>query len=944
VLIPSINQTYQFISWFIALFELILGLYILALNPWHPSNRHVSILLLLTSGITFLLGVSAGANSITELRIPVLLLGALIPAVEPWILIVTLVLLKPGWLQGRWKPLQLALYSLAILPGLLTLIDAILNTNLWFSGLPAGADPKMNMPVALYTGGVLGAPLRLINLVIIPILTLLLLIYILFDKKAYSSARRMSVILLIGQAAAILAPFSLRGSLFGANTLITSTIYALVYTLAVFAQMISERRYQRGSLRTRLTALILMITMPIIFAVVSYLGAQASTIIVNNAGDQLLSISQAARTDISLWITANSRALEQLAESQDIASMQGSRQKTALEKFAGLYPFISQVSTVDLQGLNVSRSDANPAQDYSQSQWFKNIAKGEPVTYETGISSDSGKPVLVIAKPIHSPQGQLTGVVMMEADLSEVNKVTPMQIGKTGYVFAVDNANHAVISPEIESATKIIGMEEYPPVKSATRDNVRGFYSFSDENGKSWRSYISKLDNGWVVVVQQPESELYEPLHFYQRISWVTLISAAALLAIIIWLSIRKTLQPINVLTSTATAVAGGELNRSVPVESTDEIGRLSTAFNSMTAQLRELVASLEKRVKERTRDLERRAVQMQTAALVASEAAAIQDMKSLLDQTVGLISESFNFYHTGIFLIDEAGEYAILQAANSEGGIRMLARGHKLQVGKVGIVGNVASTAKPRIALNVGSDSVFFNNPDLPLTKSEMAVPMKARGRVIGVLDVQSTREGAFTEEDTEVLQILADQIALAIMNTRLLEESQKALAEIQRQYRRYTGEAWRDLQKLGKNGYVYNRLEVKPIQNEQILGLFVNGSTQPDPMEIRIPLTIRNQIIGSVSLKRDEGQEPWTGEERALANEAAIRISQALENARLLEEIQRRSQQERIITEITSKVRASTNVDIILQTAIQELAEKLHLRRGAIQMRDGNEEVLNG
>jgi len=171
--------------------------------------------------------------------------------------------------------------------------------------------------------------------------------------------------------------------------------------------------------------------------------------------------------------------------------------------------------------------------------------------------------------------------------------------------------------------------------------------------------------------------------------------------------------------------------------------------------------------------ETERRAAQLAAAAEVARDATAILDVDQLLDETVHLISEQFGFYHAGVFLVDEPGEYAVLHAASSAGGQRMLERGHKLAVGKVGIVGYVAGTGEPRVALDVGEDAVFFDNPDLPETRSEMALPLISRGRVIGVLDVQSTETAAFSEEDVTTLQTMADQLAIAIENARLYQEA---------------------------------------------------------------------------------------------------------------------------------------------------------------------------
>ena len=178
--------------------------------------------------------------------------------------------------------------------------------------------------------------------------------------------------------------------------------------------------------------------------------------------------------------------------------------------------------------------------------------------------------------------------------------------------------------------------------------------------------------------------------------------------------------------------------------------------------------------------DLERRIIQLQVAADIASDAATLLEVDVLLDRAVNLVRDRFGFYHAGIFMIDEQGEYAILKAATGEAGKAMLAAGHKLKVGEVGIVGYVTGTGQPRIALDVGSDAVYFQNPNLPHTRSEMALPLKRGGVVIGALDVQSQEPAAFDEEDVTILQTMADQLATAIENARLFEATRQQVEEL--------------------------------------------------------------------------------------------------------------------------------------------------------------------
>jgi PAS domain S-box-containing protein len=192
----------------------------------------------------------------------------------------------------------------------------------------------------------------------------------------------------------------------------------------------------------------------------------------------------------------------------------------------------------------------------------------------------------------------------------------------------------------------------------------------------------------------------------------------------------------------------------------------------------------LEQRVAERTAELERRTTQLQVAAEVARDATTVHNLDDLLDSAANMVRDRFGFYHAGVFLIDEAGagaggEYAVLRSATGDAGRQMLEQGHRLKVGEVGIVGHVCASGEPRIAHNVGADAVHFVNPLLPGTRSEMALPLRVEGHVIGALDVQSAEEAAFHQDDVEILQVMADQLAVAIERTRLFQQKQTALEE---------------------------------------------------------------------------------------------------------------------------------------------------------------------
>lgn len=348
--------------------------------------------------------------------------------------------------------------------------------------------------------------------------------------------------------------------------------------------------------------------------------------------------------------------------------------------------------------------------------------------------------------------------------------------------------------------------------------------------------------------------------------------------------------------------------------------------------QLTELRDVLELRVLERTSALEKRATQLQTVSSVARTIAAVKDLDTLLPEIARLVSEQFGFYHTGIFLVDEANEYSILQAANSEGGIRMLNRHHQLRLDETSIVGYATSRGEPRIALDVGTDAVFFNNPDLPETRSEMALPLQAGGRTIGALDVQSTETNAFSQEDINVLTTLADQVAIAIENARLFGESRIALSESQITIEKYVKQAWGSfVQQAKRSGFVFDGKQVIPLEHgtrrEQIKTALQTGrlSLEKSSSTLAIPIKLRGQTIGVLDVRSKNGQRQWSQDEITMLEAAAERAALALENARLVDSAQRRAARERVIGEISTKIGAANNFDAILQTAVEELGRKI-------------------
>jgi GAF domain-containing protein len=236
---------------------------------------------------------------------------------------------------------------------------------------------------------------------------------------------------------------------------------------------------------------------------------------------------------------------------------------------------------------------------------------------------------------------------------------------------------------------------------------------------------------------------------------------------------------------------------------SQEEFVKTQQDAREMLDTLRNERSTLEQRIEERTIGLTQKTEQLRATSYIARKTAEVQDLATLLDTVANLITDQFGFYHTGIFLMNETGDQAVLQSASSEGGQRMVQGGYSLSVGTQGLFGFVVAQKKPRVALDMGPDATFFNNPDLPMTRSELALPLLVRNKVLGVLDIHSDIPQAFNVEDIDVLQALSDQVAIAIENARLMDETQTAIAQLEMLTSIRTREAWS--QKLRERDRVF-------------------------------------------------------------------------------------------------------------------------------------------
>jgi GAF domain-containing protein/HAMP domain-containing protein len=386
--------------------------------------------------------------------------------------------------------------------------------------------------------------------------------------------------------------------------------------------------------------------------------------------------------------------------------------------------------------------------------------------------------------------------------------------------------------------------------------------------------------------------------------------------------------------------------------------------------------------------------LQLQTAAEIARDISSSLNLDELLSRAVNLIRERFNFYHASIFLLDLHSEYAIIREATGEAGAQLKRMGHKLGVGSKSIVGYVSGRGETLIVNDTMKDATYFANPILPDTRSEAAIPLKVGERILGVLDVQSTQPYAFNEENLRTLEILADQLAVAVVNTELFAETQEHLSEhrllhhittsaasgatleealettvkglqvtlggdrvailmMDKERKNLDLRAWvgysEDAARVhvpvgtGITGWVATHRKLLRVDDVTKDPRYISVSTNTRS-ELAIPLLYRNELLGVLNVESEQVAAYSENDEEMLGTLAGS-LAAIIANARLLDQIRRQSERERLLYEVTSKIRRSANIQTILATTASEISKAIGTRHtqikiGATKQGNGSEQ----
>lgn len=745
-----------------------------------------------------------------------------------------------------------------------------------------------------------------------------------------------------------------------------------------------------GSIRTRLLAafVALVLLLVVILGVgVTLGGFQGLSQQVRN---QLDSVSILKESEIQTWLEdlqldlvlgltgdeVRQRALTLLEGADDPATemLAKSVVGTRLEQVIAQTGRYEALLLLDAQGQVVFSTDATQQDQARGSQlYFREGLKG-PYIQPPRHSMTDMSTFIYAARPMVDYRGQVVGVLAGRANLDKLNQIMAERtgLGATGETYLV-SSNQTLLTPMRTGENNIwlgtVGVER------AVRDKLSGsglYENYGEVAVVGAYRWLPELQVA--LLAEQERAEAFRPVYTMVGIAvgvgflGLVLAVGASLLVT------RSIVTPLSGLAEAAGEIAGGDLTRMAPVGRQDEIGRLAEAFNSMTAQLRGLISDLEDRVAERTAELERRSHYLEAAAEVGRAASSILESEALMDHVVNLIRDKFDLYYAGLFLLDDTGEWAVLQAGTGPGGRALLAREHRLQVGGESMIGWCTARGQARVALEAGEDAVRLATPELPETRSEAALPLRSRGKVVGALTVQDDEPEAFDPATIAVLQTMADQVAVTLENARLFSERLHALEMAQRAYGELSREAWTELLQAQPHlGFRSDREGIHPAGGEgwrpeaaeavhggrTVVGAasprggvgeyspeadvreYAPGDEASDQQVLAIPLRVRGEVIGVLDTYKSAGADPWTPDEIALLERIIAEMDPALESARLYQDTQRRAAREQAIRQVTERMRRAVDVEAILQNTVVELAKAMgapraYVRLGGLEMLD--------
>ncbi|MCA9946302.1 MAG: GAF domain-containing protein [Ardenticatenaceae bacterium] len=604
-------------------------------------------------------------------------------------------------------------------------------------------------------------------------------------------------------------------------TVLQTTIIFLSILIVVFT-VVLVRRFPAFTLRGKLISTTLVVTTLAIVSVAFGVNSFTRVALTEEGGKQLQALSHSQGILIGELLSRELTSLEALALDTNLieaiqaqnASYTGSEEEilesildkdeawvvagpnhpfvTAvlrnpvaekMREFSAVFPENGNILITDQYGALIASTNRTERYFLAEEEWWENaynIGFGKTSFSEPAINPRSGIGFFQIALPIFSTQAngtkKLIGVLHSNYSLKSLEDILiAAQIGETqaiklhviGSELALDEKNRLQINRD-----NIVAEAVLTEVQSSEKgytfinfDGVSNLFSVANINTLNHQPIVDEL--GWFVSVQQAEEEALAPVAEQQRIN--TLLGIFVLLAAgaVAAYTGTKLTEPILQLTSVAKEVSAGNLDVRAEIDTQDEIGTLATVFNSMTAQVSDSIQTLERRVADRTRAQD-------TMIQVSRQLSTILDRQELVQAVVRQVRDAFDYYHAQIYLFDSEAQNLIMVGGTGEAGRQMLKNGHYIPAGK-GLVGRAGEIQQPVLVTDTTQAADWLPNALLPETKAEVAVPIISGNAVWGVLDVQHSIIDGLSQTDVNLLESIANQVAVALRNANLYEEAQE-------------------------------------------------------------------------------------------------------------------------------------------------------------------------
>lgn len=406
----------------------------------------------------------------------------------------------------------------------------------------------------------------------------------------------------------------------------------------------------------------------------------------------------------------------------------------------------------------------------------------------------------------------------------------------------------------------------------------------------------------------------------------ITIVIAVGLIS---YLFTRYATGQLQKVVKAAEEIRMGNLDTEVPIIRLTEVAIVGETLNNTRLELKKLYADLDNQLE----NYEKRNRYLQATATIARDTTALTDLQELLGNVINLIEKRFDFNQQGIFLLDESKDWAVLRAVSGEGSQRLIDRNIRFKVGHEGIIGHVTATGNLHVSQNVAEDEYFTSDITTKETRSEAVFPLKSHEVIFGALDIQSNKINAFTDDEIGILHTLADQIAIAIMNTRLFQQAKEDSDLIQKSYTEYGRETLGGIKKGGRPtiGYYSDAGGTKPLSK-------IPETIELDDLtELELPLVAHGgEIVGKIIARKPIAEGDWDHDEISVMEALVSQLGIALESAQLFQDVQQRATREQLISDITAKVRKTLNVETVLETAASELGKTLGL--AALDIHLGN------